>query len=75
MSIAEIRASLVHYIEEIDDTKLQALYTLLEPEEHLKEDALAEEHWQIVEKRRNAYLNGEVKLKTWDEIKTRILKK
>ena len=62
MTIAAIRQKLMTYLADADDSKVKALYTLLEKE--IQEDdtfVLTDEQLQILEKARELHISGKSK--------------
>jgi len=68
MTTATIRQKLMTYLADADDSKVKALYTLLEKDiQEEKTFALSDEQMQILEKEHNMYMRGEGKSYTREE--------
>ena len=68
MTTLTIRQKLMTYVADADDTKVKALYTLLQNEiEGGADFALTEHHYQILAEEEAMYLKGEGKSYTRDE--------
>ncbi|GAC1309935.1 MAG: hypothetical protein NVSMB24_26270 [Mucilaginibacter sp.] len=62
MTTLAIRKKLMTYLADADDSKVKALYTLLEKEIRDEETfTLTDEQLQILEKEREMHVNGESK--------------
>jgi len=61
MTILAIRQKLMTYLADADDSKVKALYTLLENEMEEKKFILSDEQFRIIEKEHELYLKGEGK--------------
>jgi len=62
MTTLAIRKKLMTYLADADDSKVKALYTLLEKEIQREDSfALTDEQFQILEKERAMHINGESK--------------
>lgn len=61
MTIATIRQRLISYLEDADDKKIKAIYTLLEEDINNGAFTLSDEQLQILEKERELYLSGKAK--------------
>jgi len=62
MTTLAIRKKLMTYLADADDSKVKALYTLLEKEIQQDESfALTDDQLQILEKERAMHINGESK--------------
>jgi tetrahydromethanopterin S-methyltransferase subunit G len=74
MSTSEIREQLHRYIDQANDKKIKAIYTMVEeeiqPDTVWADDAFVSE----LEKRVNEIENGSVKAYTWQEVQTRAAK-
>lgn len=60
MTIATIRKRLIDYLQEADDSKVKAMYTLLENDIQSYDEPLTEEQLLILDKERELYVNGQV---------------
>ena len=70
MTVAAIRKKLKTYVDDVDDKKVKALYTLLEEEiEENTSFALTKEHLEILDKEHELHVNGKSKSYTWEEAK------
>jgi hypothetical protein len=70
MTTPAIRKKLMTYLADADDSKVKALYTLLEKEIQQDESfALTDEQLQILEKEREMHINGESKSYSREEAK------
>jgi len=67
MTILAIRQKLMTYIADADDSKVKALYTLLENDMDEKKFILSNEQFQFLEKERQLHLKGEGKSYTAEE--------
>jgi hypothetical protein len=68
MTAATIRKKLITYLADADDSKVKAIYTLLEKE--IEEEApvsLTDEQLSILEKEQELHLNGQSKSYTREE--------
>jgi hypothetical protein len=62
MTTLAIRQKLMTYLADADDSKVKALYTLLEKEIHDEDNfVLSEEQIQILDKERDLHINGQSK--------------
>jgi len=61
MTISAIRKKLITYLADADDSKVKAIYTLLEDDIRQDEFAFSDEQTQILEKEREMHLNGQSK--------------
>jgi len=62
MTTLAIRKKLMTYLADAEDSKVKALYTLLEKEiQQQNSFALTDEQFQILEKERAMHINGESK--------------
>lgn len=64
MGITNIRKKLHHFIDTIEDKKVEAIYTLFENE--IDTDS---QRKKLIMQERKKYLNGEDKSFRWDEVK------
>lgn len=70
MTIAAIRERLKTYVDDIDDKKVKALYTLLESDiEDNTSFVLSEEELKILDKEHALHISGKTKSYTWEETK------
>ncbi len=70
MTVAAIREKLKTYVDDVDDKKVKALYTLLR--EEIEVDAgftLSKEHLDILDKEHALHLSGKTKSYNWEEAK------
>jgi hypothetical protein len=67
MTVLAIRQKLMTYLADADDSKVKALYTLLEKEIEEGEFVLSDEQFQILELEREIHLSGKSKSYTMDE--------
>jgi len=68
MTIAAIRNRLMSYLANADDSKIKAVYTLLEKDIEEKETfVLSDEQLQILERERELHLSGQTKSYTRTE--------
>ncbi len=67
MSTAQIRQRLHEIIENVEDKKLKAIYTLLESDSH-DNYSFTEEQKKELDRRLDDYQNGRGKNYTWDEV-------
>ena len=78
MGALELREKLIEQFNLFiqDDSKLLALDGIFDSINTIEADSLvSEEHYKIVEARRNKRLAGETKGRTWDEVKDTLKKK
>ncbi|MDO3643917.1 hypothetical protein [Mucilaginibacter sp. L3T2-6] len=61
MTTSTIRKKLITYLADADDSKVKAIYTLLEDDIRQEEFAFTDEQMQILEKEREMHLNGHSK--------------
>jgi len=61
MTISTIRKKLITYLADAHDSKVKAIYTLLEDDIRQDEFAFSDEQTQILEKEREMHLNGQSK--------------
>jgi hypothetical protein len=78
MTAIELRNSLIERFNRIlkDDSKLATLdgiFDSINVEE--SPSVVSEAHYKIVEERRRKHLAGETKGKSWDDVKSEIIKK
>ena len=70
MTVAAIRTKIKTYVDDVDDKKVKALYTLLENEiEGSTSFSLTKEHLAILDKEHELHLAGKSKSYSWDEAK------
>ena len=67
MTVLAIRQKLMTYLADADDSKVKALYTLLEKEIEEGEFVLSDEQLQILELEREMHLSGKSKSYTIEE--------
>ena len=68
MTIAAIRNRLISYLANADDSKIKAVYTLLEKDIEEKETSvLSDEQLEILEKEWKLHLSGQTKSYTRNE--------
>jgi hypothetical protein len=67
MTVLAIRQKLMTYLADADDSKVKALYTLLEKEIEEGEFVLSDEQLQILELERKMHLSGKSKSYTMEE--------
>ena len=58
MTVTAIRQRLIDYLEDADDKKVKAIYTLLEEDIEQSQFILSKEQIAIVEKEKDLYLKG-----------------
>jgi len=78
MATIELRKSLIERFNRIikDDSKLITLDGVFDSlNETESASVVTDEHYNCIEERREKYLTGETKGKTWDEVKRGIKKK
>lgn len=77
MTARNIRKKLITYLADADDKKVKAIYTLFEDDINQQDEAfeLSDEHFQILEGRRNRHLSGKDKSSTWQEVHERVIRK
>jgi len=61
MTTATIRKKLITYLADADDSKVKAIYTLLEDDIRLDEISFTDEQLQILELERELHLSGQTK--------------
>lgn len=61
MTTASIRKKLITYLADADDSKVKAIYTLLEDDIRQDEISFTDEQLQILERERELHLNGQTK--------------
>lgn len=66
MDINDIRKRLHEFIENVDEKKAEAIYTLFADE--IDNDAKRK---KLIREERNSYLKGEGRSYTWEEVKAR----
>ena len=71
MTVAAIRKKLKSYVDDIDDKKAKALYTLLESdiEETASSFSFTKEQLNILDEEHTLHLSGKTKSYTWEEAK------
>ena len=70
MTVAAIRKKLKTYVDDIDDKKATALYTLLEADiEESTSFKLTKEHLAILDKEHQLHISGKSKSYSWEEAK------
>ena len=71
MKAPEIRQQLHDYIEVMDIKKLKALYTLIEPDTKVNTDDIWDDEGFVneLDRRRESFMNGTTKGRTWEEVK------
>ena len=69
MTIVAIRKKLHHYIETAQDKKVKAIFAMVEDE--IEDDAIVwpDKFLNELNKRTSDFENGEVKGRTWEEVK------
>ena len=67
MTIATIRQKLINYLQDAEDSKVKAVYILLEKDIQGDNIALSKEQLQTLDKERALYLSGEAKSYTKTE--------
>ncbi|HEY8928496.1 MAG TPA: hypothetical protein VIM55_04875 [Mucilaginibacter sp.] len=68
MTTSTIRKKLMTYLADAEDSKIRAIYTLLESD--ISEETsvrLTDEQWQILDKEREMHLSGQSRSYTRDE--------
>jgi len=61
MTTAAIRKKLITYLADADDSKVKAIYTLLEDDIRQDEISFTDEQLQILERERELHLSGQTK--------------
>ena len=61
MTTAAIRKKLITYLADADDSKVKAIYTLLEDDIRQDEIGFTDEQLQILERERELHLSGQTK--------------
>jgi len=61
MTTAAIRKKLITYLADADDSKVKAIYTLLENDIRQDEISFTDEQLQILERERELHLSGQTK--------------
>ena len=70
MTVAAIRKKLKMYVDDVDDKKVKALYTLLEDDiEESSSFTLTKEHLSILDEEHALHLSGKTKSYSWEEAK------
>ena len=70
MTVAAIRKKLKMYVDDIDDKKVKALYTLLEEDiEDSTSFVLTDEHLRILNREHELHMSGKTKSYSWEEAK------
>ena len=68
MTVSAIREKLITYMEDVDDKKVKALYTLLQDEIELSESfTLTKEQLLILDEEHNLHLSGKTKSYSIDD--------
>ena len=68
MIVSAIREKLITYMEDVDDKKVKALYTLLQDEIELSESfTLTKEQLLILDEEHNLHLSGKTKSYSRDD--------
>jgi len=61
MTTAAIRKKLITYLADADDSKVKAIYTLLENDIRQDEISFTDEQLQILERERELHISGQTK--------------
>lgn len=70
MTVAAIRKKIKTYVDDVDDKKVKALYTLLEEEIEVSVGfTLTKEHLRILDEEHALHLSGKTKSYSWEEAK------
>jgi hypothetical protein len=70
MTVAIIKEKLIHYVEDLDDKKAEALYTLLEDDiEDHSSFSFTKEQLEILHEERELHMSGKTKSYSWEEAK------
>ncbi len=70
MTVAAIREKLKTYVDDVDDKKVKALYTLLEDEiEEHPAYTLTKEQLMILDEEHALHISGKTKSYNWEEAK------
>lgn len=76
MTTSVIRKKVIRYLADVDDKKIKAIYSLLENEiEEKSTFNLSTDEIAILDKDREAHLNGKSASYSWEEAKNIIRKK
>ena len=70
MNTSAIREKLHSLIDTVDDKKAEAIYTLLSGEANVESERM-----ELIQAEREAYLRGEGKSYSWEEVKEMALNK
>ncbi len=70
MTVAAIREKIKNYVDDVDDKKVKALYTLLQDEiEESASFSLTKEQLQILDEEHALHIAGKSKSYSWEETK------
>ena len=70
MTVATIRKKLKTYVDDVDDEKVKALYTLLEGDiEENSSFVLTKEHLSILDEEHALHVSGKTKSYSWEDTK------
>ena len=69
MTVAAIRKKLKMYVDDVDDDKVKALYTLLSNDIEESSVVLTKEQLAIVSKEHALHVAGKTKSYTWEQAK------
>jgi hypothetical protein len=70
MTTTVIRKKLIHYLENADEKKVKAVYTIFEDEINQENSFnLSEEQIKILDKERRKHVSGKSKSYTWEDAK------
>jgi hypothetical protein len=69
MTVAAIRKKLKLYVDDLNDKKVKALYTLLENDIDEHSFALTKTQMQLLNEEHELHLNGKTKSYSWEETK------
>ncbi len=70
MKVAIIKEKIIHYVEDLDDKKAKALYTLLEDDiEDQSSFSFTKEQLEILNEEHELHMSGKTKSYTWAEAK------
>ena len=76
MASSDLKRRVLEYVKEADEPLLQLMESLAEKyhKKSMSDSNLTEEQWKLIDQRREAYLRGEGKTYSWEEVKDRARK-